>query len=165
MRLLALYLSLSLILMAKLSYAECKIIEHEGSIEVVCIGEESLASKKYKGQELASNNKNTEEERIKEQKLELDREDQRCKLEYDVCYSNCTDPKTGMICLKRCEYTQAQCKLSALNSLSPESKIKCNKRCKLEYDVCYSDCTDPKTGMICLKRCESTQAQCKMQCL
>ncbi len=165
-------LLLSLVMATKMSHAECTIIEHDNSTEVVCVGDKSLpVSTPIEGKRITPNLQTEQALTNKALQLEQERQEERCTLEYNLCYSPCTDnatPKSLSSCNSRCQSAQAQCKLSAISNSLPETKSKCKKRCSLEYDICYIPCTDnatPKSLSSCSSRCQSTRAQCDMQCI
>ena len=73
-RLLAVCLSLSLILMAKMSYAECKeykIIDHGDRVEAVCVGEPLTDAEKKELERRLEEKLN--DEKLKEQKLKAEK--------------------------------------------------------------------------------------------
>jgi len=159
----AVCLSMSLALITKMSYAECKIIEHDGSTEVVCIGEPLTdVQNKEKGNsrrniEQSSNKQQLEQER--NQREEAQRQEkkdlERCSLDYAICMSGASIKDRG-----RCSEQQANCEKSIILNSPIQNSNTCKKICSLDYAICMSSASLDDRG-----RCSAQQANCEKLCL
>lgn len=158
--LLAVVVLLSLCVSVDKSFAGCteyKVIEHENSTEVVCVGGESLTEvgPTRQERETESSQQNIQQLLAQEQKAK-----EICNQEYTICSNGCSSGDVR--CVQGCGASKAQCLLSAIYQ-SPETLSKCKSRCSLEYDYCSSNCSS--VDVTCVKGCSASKASCEMQCL
>jgi len=157
--LLAVCLLLSLIMTTKMSHAECKIIEHEGRTEVVCL-DEPLTDAQIKEKENTrrnndqSNNKQQlerERNQREEAKIQEKKDIERCSLDYSICLSSTRDNM-------RCMGEQARCEKNIIANSPIQDTKTCKKLCSSDYAICLSSSRDNM-------RCMGEQARCEKQCL
>lgn len=150
---------LSLVMNTKMSYAECKIIEHESSTEVVCVGEPPTDSQikekenSRRNSEQSSNKQQLEQERNqREQAKNQEKNDlERCSLDHAICVSNTKD-------IMRCMGEKARCEKNIYAGSPVQNKKTCQNICSSDHTICVSNTKN-------IMRCMGEKANCEKSCL